>query len=553
MLTNRSAVRLLGRAHLWVGLLLTVLIGSAMPQSVSAHASFIEGTPADGEHLDSSPSEIVLTFSEPVGLVDDGMVLHSQSDPPLALDAVADGQSVRVPIESPLEDGAYILQWRVISADSHPIAGTLSFSIGDVTDLGEIELDAGPPEWVTWANTAAKTMSYGGMLASFGLLAVGWLLTRTDMAQIAKIVRGSALVGAIGLLLEFPLAAIVQRGVMVSSIGDLFDGMRQLDSNTTWSLGAGFALLVAVSLASRGNLRDRDLFLMVCIISTASLMTLLLSGHTRSKSPSWVMLPGDAIHVIAGALWLGGIIILSLGLTGRWKGDAFSTLDRATAIVAGFSRMAIWIAIALIISGLAMGVTILRSWEALFNTNYGTTLMVKIGLVAVTLVLAAINRFVLVPGGVTSLGTLRRIVSGELVLILLVVVATGLLVQQNPVVPYEAPETAAKIFDDSVELDDSHTLDLKITKLPDHSLVIVAVLRDETGAPVQVDAPLELSWFLPSDNLGPISGTYELNPNNGQYMGETSLPRSGDWELEVKVSVDRFTDSRNTVQITVPD
>ena len=553
MLTNRSAVRLLGRAHLWVGLLLTVLIGSAMPQSVSAHASFIEGTPADGEHLDSSPSEIVLTFSEPVGLVDDGMVLHSQSDPPLALDAVADGQSVRVPIESPLEDGAYILQWRVISADSHPIAGTLSFSIGDVTDLGEIELDAGPPEWVTWANTAAKTMSYGGMLASFGLLAVGWLLTRTDMAQIAKIVRGSALVGAIGLLLEFPLAAIVQRGVMVSSIGDLFDGMRQLDSNTTWSLGAGFALLVAVSLASRGNLRDRDLFLMVCIISTASLMTLLLSGHTRSKSPSWVMLPGDAIHVIAGALWLGGIIILSLGLTGRWKGDAFSTPDRAIAIVAGFSRMAIWIAIALIISGLAMGVTILRSWEALFNTNYGTTLMVKIGLVAVTLVLAAINRFVLVPGGVTSLGTLRRIVSGELVLILLVVVATGLLVQQNPVVPYEAPETAAKIFDDSVELDDSHTLDLKITKLPDHSLVIVAVLRDETGAPVQVDAPLELSWFLPSDNLGPISGTYELNPNNGQYMGETSLPRSGDWELEVKVSVDRFTDSRNTVQITVPD
>lgn len=536
-----------------MGLLLTVLIGSAMPQSVSAHASFIEGTPADGEHLDSSPSEIVLTFSEPVGLVDDGMVLHSQSDPPLALDAVADGQSVRVPIESPLEDGAYILQWRVISADSHPIAGTLSFSIGDVTDLGEIELDAGPPEWVTWANTAAKTMSYGGMLASFGLLAVGWLLTRTDMAQIAKIVRGSALVGAIGLLLEFPLAAIVQRGVMVSSIGDLFDGMRQLDSNTTWSLGAGFALLVAVSLASRGNLRDRDLFLMVCIISTASLMTLLLSGHTRSKSPSWVMLPGDAIHVIAGALWLGGIIILSLGLTGRWKGDAFSTPDRAIAIVAGFSRMAIWIAIALIISGLAMGVTILRSWEALFNTNYGTTLMVKIGLVAVTLVLAAINRFVLVPGGVTSLGTLRRIVSGELVLILLVVVATGLLVQQNPVVPYEAPETAAKIFDDSVELDDSHTLDLKITKLPDHSLVIVAVLRDETGAPVQVDAPLELSWFLPSDNLGPISGTYELNPNNGQYMGETSLPRSGDWELEVKVSVDRFTDSRNTVQITVPD
>src|SRR5699024_9493149 len=121
-------------------------------QIVHGHATLLSSTPSDGDQLDTAPSEVVLEFSEPVGLVDGGTTLHSDEAGPLELAPEATGSVVTVPLNS-LEDGAYIVQWRVISADSHPVSGTVSFAVGDA-EAGDIAVADGVSGWIDWARAA---------------------------------------------------------------------------------------------------------------------------------------------------------------------------------------------------------------------------------------------------------------------------------------------------------------------------------------------------------------------------------------------------------------
>ena len=91
-----------------------------MPASTSAHATLLGTSPAEGDRLSSSPAEIVLEFSEPVGVVSGGTVLHGSDMETISLSPESRGSSVVIPIDEPIGDGAYILQWRVISSCTSP-------------------------------------------------------------------------------------------------------------------------------------------------------------------------------------------------------------------------------------------------------------------------------------------------------------------------------------------------------------------------------------------------------------------------------------------------
>ena len=110
-----------------VALALVVLVGSAAP--AAAHASLESTDPAAGAVLDGSPDAISLRFSEPVEVqagavrvfdgrgerVDDGAVER-------------DGTTVRLPVD--LDDGGYVVTYRVVSVDGHPISGGFTFRVG---------------------------------------------------------------------------------------------------------------------------------------------------------------------------------------------------------------------------------------------------------------------------------------------------------------------------------------------------------------------------------------------------------------------------------------
>lgn len=138
-------------------LTLLTLVGAA-----SAHAELESALPAEGETVTSMPAEVVLTFTEPVevrfslfkvypldadvdmaeedaqlrlnGLVGQlvSEVLEAQSDEAARADtgvATTERTSTDIvlPLKDTLEPGPYVVMWRVISADTHPVEGFHTF------------------------------------------------------------------------------------------------------------------------------------------------------------------------------------------------------------------------------------------------------------------------------------------------------------------------------------------------------------------------------------------------------------------------------------------
>ena len=108
------------------------LLSVLMAPTGSAHADLQVSTPEDSESLEVAPEEIRLTFSEElfeelveISILDAAGDLYStieveQTPPP--------GTDVIFPWPTKAPPGEYSIAYRVVSADGHPVTGTISFS-----------------------------------------------------------------------------------------------------------------------------------------------------------------------------------------------------------------------------------------------------------------------------------------------------------------------------------------------------------------------------------------------------------------------------------------
>ena len=121
--SRRAAVTLLG-------LLAGALIVGATPLSASAHDQVLSTAPASQEHLEVAPTEVSMVFSDAVLdlgatilVVDEAGTDWAQGDVRIAGSAASQG------LNGDLPDGRYQVRWRVVSADGHPISGTIPFTV----------------------------------------------------------------------------------------------------------------------------------------------------------------------------------------------------------------------------------------------------------------------------------------------------------------------------------------------------------------------------------------------------------------------------------------
>ncbi len=141
-----------GIVLIWV--VLVLLISPAQ-----AHTTLVSSVPGDGTVIDTPPSAVELVFSEPVDprfvtvVVSRGDGTQWQEGAPVALEAVV-SQAVR-----PLVDaGDYTVAYRVVSADGHPVAGQLRFSVSPaVTPTATATAMA-----TTTPNATPSTVAAGG-------------------------------------------------------------------------------------------------------------------------------------------------------------------------------------------------------------------------------------------------------------------------------------------------------------------------------------------------------------------------------------------------------
>lgn len=547
---------------------------ATVPTPAYAHAALIESSPAAGAPLDEGPAEVRLEFNEEVEAAADSLRVFNEDGIRVDEGGVASQTSTSVAVALPdaVDDGAFVVAYRVTSVDAHPIAGTLTFTVGDAATLDDsaVEEIAGLGSgWAGVMGSLLRGIGYAGALLAVGTVAfVGAIRDRADDRHAARrLAKRAAATGIGASLLHIPFQAAALSGYSLLAAAT---DPSVLSSVLMSSFGQGVTLRV-VGLGLLAVLWHRRA--PTAALAATGALTLgsyLLDGHQRSVEPTWLLIAADAVHLVAAATWLASLALVFLALRRhRATGQPVAAAD----LIRRFSQIALWSVLALTAGGVAMALPLVRGFDALTSTAYGWTLLAKVGLVAAVIAVAAYNRRRLVPAvarHVVPAGasvddasgqtrdanhlqawhTLQRTIRVELAILGVVLAITGFLVSTQPAAVaagLSGPTFVTAPFGDDLELD------LSIDpSTPGRNTLHVYVLEPSGQPSDRID---ELRWeftYLP-EQIGPIVvDPFVAGPGHWTATID-DLRFAGDWELRIIGSVGRFDEIDTTIPFSIND
>ncbi|ROP52335.1 copper resistance protein CopC [Streptomyces sp. PanSC9] len=389
----RDGIRWLRRLTLLGAGLLLVLLGAAAP--ATAHAALRESDPGDGTVLRTAPRHVTLTFTESVGLLTDSFRVYDPENHRLRTGTAdhAPGRSdtARVPLPAKLATGTYTVAWRVVSADSHPVSGALTFSVGKRTATAASPV---PDETENPATTALYNMArYLAYLAVALLLGIAAFVAYCRPPTAAPL-RTPALAAAWTLLAATAALLLLrspyEQGTSPADALSVSSLTHTATSRPGALLLARLALLllggavVALLRARRRRLPRRFTLAATALFSTALAATWSAAEHASAGLQVPLAITSATLHLLAMAAWLGGLVALLRTLR-RLESAAVPVLTR-------FSRMALASVTVLVLTGVYQSWRGLGSWQALTDTTYGRTLLAKLAAVTALLLAAACSR-----------------------------------------------------------------------------------------------------------------------------------------------------------------
>ncbi|NEB36778.1 copper resistance protein CopC [Streptomyces sp. SID14515] len=388
-----------------ISLVFGLLLAGAGP--ASAHAALTGSDPQDGAVVDTAPKEVTLSFSEAIAVGDDSIRVLDPSGKRADTEAepkdLSEGGIVRygVALHSGLPDGTYTVAWQAVSADSHPISGAFTFSIGapsETTVAVPTQEAGGGPVGVVY--DIARYAAYGGFVLLVGgsaFVLICWQRGAAALPMQRLVVRGWLTLTAATLamlLLRYPYTGS-------GKFADAFDlaGLQSvLDTKPGAALVSRLLLLGAAALfiavlfgtyARREDEREKkDLTFGLAVgggvVAAGIAATWAMSEHASTGIQTSIAMPVDVAHLLAVAAWLGGLASLLVAL--------YRTPDIGSAAVRRFSTVAFSSVVVLAATGIYQSWRQVGSWSALTGTRYGQLLILKVALIGVLLAVAWFSR-----------------------------------------------------------------------------------------------------------------------------------------------------------------
>ncbi|WP_405888481.1 copper resistance protein CopC [Streptomyces longwoodensis] len=370
--------------------LLLLLLPGANP--ASAHAALRATDPADGSVVPAAPRSVTLTFTESVGLLDDSFrVLDPTGHRVPTGDAEHAGghaDTARISLPAGLATGTFTVAWRVVSADSHPVSGAFTFSVG-APSATAAPVPTGPTEdpLTAFLYGTARYAAYLAAALLIGTAAFVAVCRPTRVRPLRGLLRagGWGLAGATVLLLV--LRAPYESGDAPGAALDLDALGRTLTGRPGWALLARLALLAASALllthAARRGRPSRTHLALGTVLAVGLALTWAAAEHASAGIQVPLAMTSSVVHLLAMAAWLGGLTALLVLL--RRDTPPLATVTR-------FSRLAMLSVTALAVTGLYQAWRGLGTLTALTDTSYGRLLLAKLAAVTVLLMAADWSR-----------------------------------------------------------------------------------------------------------------------------------------------------------------
>ncbi len=427
-------------------------------------------------------------------------------------------------------DGGYTVAWTVLSTvDGHTTRGSFAFAVGDapLPKIADVGQEVSPP---TPFELAGRFLSFAGIALALGVAAFG-LAVRAFADAPAQRREQLVLALAGGLLVAGSVTLLLDQGGRAPPRLTALLGIRGL---------AGVTILGGAAAFAPTRLRLVALAAGVVAAMTATLVSPAApTGGARDVAL-------DLAHLLAVSVWAGGVVaMLAIAIPSSSDGDA--DLGRT---VWRFSLVALASVGALVATGTLQAFDRLVLIEDLIETPYGIALLAKIVLLAIALVLGALNLLAWGPrlrAAADATRSRRRLALatlGETALLAVVLAAAAAL---TALVPPDQPSGAA--FDETRHVAGLRLRLLVPTVTPGTNRYVLRVSQGLT--PVSDARKVAFRFTMVEHDMGQSELVAEQRAP-GEYVATGSATvMFGTWRVESIVRLPEREDVRTVFTVPV--
>ena len=505
----------------------TVLALTFIPGIASAHAILESSSPEPSALLASSPKEIRLDFDEQVeDSLGDIRIYDSEQREVSVKKTVRSSSDLSIVTAGvpTLKNGVYVVVWRVVSADGHPISGAFPFEIGtkstgtsaslleEVLNRTETTSPLGNPM------STLRLLGFLGLILLIGCVSLLWRSPLLGNARVGRTLQFSSVfiaISSLGLLLmQGPYTAGKSWGSLFDSvlIGDVMQTRLGLALFVRAICAFAWGVLALTASASVSR-RWR-----ISVVATAviTIATYAASGHQSAGTLPGIFVPLDMIHLAAISTWVGALLALAV----------ISKNNNVENEAMRFSQMATWSMPVVVVTGVVQGLHLLGGISTITETNFGKLLLVKTLLVVGVVVFGSKARGKLQLDGFSSIA---KIIRWESTLVVLVLAVTSLMVAQSP-----NAKPAIPISYSATKVQNGIVAELSVVPAVVGTAEVHVILTPPGGSLTPAKS-VTVQFDLPSRNIPaiPVSMT-EIGPNH--WIGIVQFPFSGAWNMNTRVS-----------------
>ncbi|HXA13476.1 MAG TPA: copper resistance protein CopC, partial [Mycobacterium sp.] len=390
------------RAAAAVGLLIAMaILGLGTAGTAFAHPTLLFTDPAADTAVPVAPQAITLMFNEPVTIGADAIVVldkDGRTVPISPATTARGGKVVTARPSGPLPPGSYTVRWRATGTDGDLVEEEFRFGVG-------YALTAAAPgasgASIGWLSAALRWLLFAGFAIAFGGLIAERFIDSARAENPRLSAPRSAITGAVVTALGATVGLAIQVVADVGRITALWrDSTGAIVSIEAAGLAAGLALIA---------MRRRAWAL-------APLLAVVVAEGWRSHAHAATGVWGaalTAVHLAAAATWVGALVATTLAVL-AWRREPAAV----RWVLSGYMRLAVWTFVVVIGTGVVSALVLLPL-SAVFSTDYGRVLLVKLALVATAAALALTARIVQrSPLRIPKLPTVIRVESLVLVAVL---------------------------------------------------------------------------------------------------------------------------------------